>query len=194
MSRPSAKTYHAIIDPNTEMFWRGNLPGAGGGARGKLSSRVIRWKPKMDAEPTSWAREVSAIKKLSEYDLLRVVRPELPKLRVQSFAVKPIVIGEWEPGDLEERVVLYSRLYHLFGSTIADDWHHLKGYDYPEHRFLVRLSTRKDCLTKIQVHRHFPDAPARNSTVLLTEDDLVLLRLAAPKAESIALDKIGPAT
>jgi hypothetical protein len=181
----SNKIFHMLVDPTTERFWKGNLPTfEDGGKTGTLSPYVKRWKPNLgsQAHAGSWVREQTAVDKLRRYEMLRVVRPDVPKLILRKYEMEPVLKGQTQiTYDDNDELVHYTKLFFYHGAQAASDWDKLGVHYSPEHQFMARLSLGTNRLDRPKAVKHFPTALLRGSTIFLNEDDAVLLRLVAPK-------------
>lgn len=191
----NAKKYHCLYSPEEKKYWSGNLPYGTKpyGRSGKMAAGIQRWKPRMSEtapKAASWARLSSATDRLATYEALRVVRPDVPELVVQTIEMIATVTAETPPEPLTTRRRAKHLMMFHFGVETAEAFERLDVFGHPQHRYMVRCSYSEGRLSPGKVLRHIPEALNRGQTVFLREDDLVMLRMIAPKANYFDLGKV----
>lgn len=188
------KTYFGVYDPARQMYWRGNVPenNFNGTRQGRLSRTISRWKPAMatEAMATTWVREKTALDKLRQYEMIRIVRPELPQLVLRKFEVRPRVVAETVISTPNQRVVQFAKLYYLFGDQVSTDWDKLNVIDAPDVKYFARFSTSLNCLTRTLAQKHIPTSLFRGGTAFLSEEDAVMVRMVAPRTKLYNLAEV----
>lgn len=184
---------YALFNTQTKQYWNGQLPSykLRSGLKGKLAQSVTRYTPKFSDSPTFW-RPTTASKKLNEYNLLRVVLPDLPSVSMHKIEMRLIITEEWDNNSIDERMKQYAHLFYFYGSTIASDWLAGSIYDRPDITYMARCvsSSHRGCITAPMARDKLPSSIVQRQTLFMNEDDVVIMRLLAPKTNIISLRNV----
>ena len=162
------------------------MPRFSSGSMGKVSATLTKYKPKLRLEPTNWVRFETAKTKLTSFELMRVMRPELPQLVIQTYETVPRLI-EQQVVKVTDEAREWSILYYHFGPDVANHYEHLSVRDHPEHHILVQMRD----LTVTRVKKHIPTALMRGRSLFITRDDQVMMKMMSPKSTMIDLKEFG---
>lgn len=133
--------------------------------------RCKQWEPHFCAAPKRWAREATAQTKLRDYQLIRVMRPDLPEMFIGKFEDAPQLIDTISR-DLTPVERVGARIMFTHGRSMANDFLTTVKAITPGLQYAMSV-----CKPKKEFRTHIPTAYIGKNYVFGTDEDLVMLKM-----------------
>jgi hypothetical protein len=180
--------FFAIIDAKGR-FWDGTFPPNLIHTNGKLSTRVDQWNPRMVGKTKGWSLQSTALRKLHKYDVVRLVRPDLPPLTITRFEVRPVAVEAIEPRGISARAATVHVLRMIFGDRFAGDFANLGVADHQGHRYAIVVTHKTRATFRAAQKTNFATALLGTYGLFMNEDDAIMARMIEPGSQ---IHDLGP--